>query len=33
VAVDDASECLPRHVFHDLCKQRLAHVHTSPQAL
>ncbi len=31
VAVDDATECLPRHVLHDLRKQRFAHVHTSPQ--
>lgn len=32
VAVDDASESLPRHVLHDLRKQRLVHVHDLPQA-
>ena len=33
VSVDDAPEGLPWNVLHDLCKQRLAHVHASPQAL
>jgi len=31
VAFDDASKGLPWHVLHDLRKQRLAHVHASPQ--
>ena len=33
MAVDDAPEGFPRHILHDLRKQRFAHVHTSPQAL
>ena len=28
--LDDPSKRLPRHKLHDLCKQRLAHVHASP---
>ena len=31
VTVDDAPEGLPRHILHDLCKQRLANVHASLQ--
>ena len=31
VAVDDATEGLPRHILHDLRKQRFAHVHMTPQ--
>ena len=30
VPFDDATEILPRHVLHDLRKQRLAHVHVPP---
>ncbi len=30
VPFDDASEILPRHVLHYLCKQRFAHVHVQP---
>ena len=30
VPFDDAPEVLPRHVLHDLRKQRLAHVHALP---
>ena len=33
VSFDDATEGLPRHILHDLRKQCLAHVHTSPQVL
>ncbi len=33
VAFDDASKGLPWHVFHDLRKQRLAHVHAPPQVV
>jgi hypothetical protein len=27
----DAAKCFPRHVLHDLCKQRLAYIHPLPQ--
>ena len=33
VALDDASEGLPRHELHDLREQRLAHVHASPRVV
>ena len=33
MAVDDPTKRLPWHVLHDLCKQCLAHVHASPQAV
>lgn len=33
VALDDASESLPRRVFHHLRKQRLSNVHASPQVV
>jgi hypothetical protein len=33
VAFDDASKGLPWHVLHDLRKQRLAHIHASPQVV
>jgi hypothetical protein len=31
VTFDDSAKGLPRHVLHHLRKQRLAHVHASPQ--
>ena len=31
VSLDDPPEGLPRHKLHDLCEQRLAHVHALPR--
>jgi hypothetical protein len=30
MALDDAAKGLPRHIFHDLRKKRLDHIHASP---